>query len=581
MNGSQERNNRRGLIIREGPVVRVCGQICFGIAGITLLFTTLLCTQTMLTQTTTLTTSAELVLIPTVVNNKSGSHISGLRKDEFVLKQDGKNQPIAIFEEVKTGSARVHRSEGEHGTFSNIETGSGDYRRLSIIVLDFVNTPLSDQASARQALLKFLLEVAESGEPMCLLALTRGGLILVHDFTDDPKLLAEGVRKVVSNAPLVQEPVAEAGHPPPSDALGAVLSKVIREQLQTETQLASLAAKDQALITVQGLRQIAKAFRGFPGRKALIWTSSGFPLSLSSPATLMCEPACPVHQQGEVQSAYNGLWKMMNDAQIAIYTVDLRADGSSIPEASEAGFTRPYDIGDPEFDTDAQKKWKLVDTSSTLQLFAENTGGKAFLGGNNLVQSFRQAIQDDSSYYMLGYYVGQSSTKPGWHDVSVAVHAKGAHIRYRKGFFLSRDTSTTSARQEIQLALSSPLDYIGLPVSVIWSGREPGKVSGRIKVQFELVMAPNFAYVDESDQNHMVVDIAAVARNQSGDVVADLSQRIDAHVKSAGLEQIQHNGMTYRNGLQLPPGEYTVRFVVRDSLGNRMGSLAAPVKVNP
>jgi len=82
MNGSQERNNRRGLVIREGPVVRVCGQICFGIVGITLLFTTLLCPQTMRTQTTTLTTSAELVLIPTVVNNKSGSHISGLRKGE-------------------------------------------------------------------------------------------------------------------------------------------------------------------------------------------------------------------------------------------------------------------------------------------------------------------------------------------------------------------------------------------------------------------------------------------------------------------------------------------------------------------
>ena len=79
----------------------------------------------------------------------------------------------------------------------------------------------------------------------------------------------------------------------------------------------------------------------------------------------------------------------------------------------------------------------------------------------------------------------------------------------------------------------------------------------------------------------MVVDIAAVARNLNGDVVADVSQRIDVRLNSGGLEQIQHNGMTYRNGLRLPPGEYNVRFVVRDSLGNRMGSVAAPVKVAP
>jgi hypothetical protein len=45
------------------------------------------------------------------------------------------------------------------------------------------------------------------------------------------------------------------------------------------------------------------------------------------------------------------------------------------------------------------------------------------------------------------------------------------------------------------------------------------------------------------------------------------------------MEQIQHNGMTYRNALQLASGEYTVRFVVRDSLGNRMGSVAAPLTV--
>jgi hypothetical protein len=77
----------------------------------------------------------------------------------------------------------------------------------------------------------------------------------------------------------------------------------------------------------------------------------------------------------------------------------------------------------------------MEDTRNSLQLFAENTGGKAFLGGGNLVQSFYQAIQDDSSYYMLGYYVSPQNTKPGWHDISVSVHGRDARLRYRKGFF--------------------------------------------------------------------------------------------------------------------------------------------------
>jgi VWFA-related protein len=554
---------------------------CCAIAGVAFLLTSAIKAQTSQTSATTFTSSSELVLVPTVVNDKSGVHIAGLHKEEFALKQDGKSHPIAVFEEVETGSARVRRSEGEHGTFSNFETGGSDYHRLNIIVLDFVNTPFSDEANARNELLKFLSEVAESGEPMCLLALTRSGLTLLHDFTDDRKLLSAALRKAGSNtAPLIHESAVDPGHPPLSDPLGGMLTKLIRGQLENEAQLASTETKDTTLITVLAFQQIAKAFHGLPGRKALIWASSGFPFSLSPPSSLMCDPACPVHQRDEVQSSYDNLWRMMNDAQIAIYSVDLRS-ASSGTMADENTFTHPYDVGDPQFDTEAQARWKRQDTDSALQLFAENTGGKAFLGSNNLVQSFRQAMQDDNSYYMLGYYVSRSSTKPGWHQIAVTTSRKGVHTRYRNAFFFSRDTSKTSARQDVQLALISPLDFVGVPVSVSWSGSRAGKSAGKTTMQFDLVMPPNFASVDESDQNRMVVDIAAVARNANGEAVAEFSQRIETHLKSDGLEQIQHNGMTYRNGLQLPPGQYTVRFVVRDSIGNRTGSVAATLNVAP
>jgi VWFA-related protein len=529
-------------------------------------------------QAMTITSSTELVVIPAVANDKSASHISGLKKEDFVLKQDGKTQPIAIFEEVKTDTARLHRSQGEHGTFTNIDPGGNDYHRLSIIVLDFINTPFADQSAARAALLKFLSDVADSGEPMCLLALTSGGLSVLHDFTDDPKLLAAALSKSPGNStPLTHEQAVDPHHPT-GDALAKILTALIRGQLQGEAYLASLEAKTAASITVDALQQIAKAFRGLPGRKSLIWASSGFPFSLSTSAYLMCEPACPVHQRNEIQSSYDNLWRLMNDAQIAIYSVDLRTSNTSTFMA--AGGVRPSDLGDPQFDTDAQAREQKADTNATLQTFADSTGGKAFLGGGNLIQSFRQAVEDDKSYYMLGYYVSPRTTKPGWHQISVTTHAKGAHIRYRNGFFLSRDTSATSAQQDIRLALNSPLDFTGVPLSLTWAGKEPGDATGKMKVQFDLVMPANFASVDGPDDNHMVVDIAAAARDSKGNVVADLSQRIDVHLKADGLEQIQHNGLTYRNRLQLPPGEYSVRFVVRDSLGNRTGSVAAPLTIS-
>jgi hypothetical protein len=36
----------------------------------------------------------------------------------------------------------------------------------------------------------------------------------------------------------------------------------------------------------------------------------------------------------------------------------------------------------------------------------------------------------------------------------------------------------------------------------------------------------------------------------------------------------------YRGGIVVPPGEYMVRFAVRDRLSGRMGSVSAPLKVD-
>jgi VWFA-related protein len=521
-------------------------------------------------QTGTVKASAEVVLVPTLITDKSGNHISGLKAADFTLKQDGKPQPIAVFEEVKTDSTRERRSSGEKGTFSNIEPGRKGYHRLSIIVLDFVNTPRPDQAVARNELRKFLSQASQSGEPMCLLALTRGGLILIHDFTDDPQLLLAALQGADSNnAPLIHEPTTEAGQFPGSAGL-AFLSRIVRANLEGEARMESLVGKQAILVTEQALRQIAKAFRGLPGRKSLIWASSGFPFS-SAPGS-ECAPACPEHD------SFDSLWRMMNDAQIAIYSVDLRPATAATTQSP--GGVRPSDFGDSQYDTDTQAKQKMLDTSDTLRLFAEHTGGKAFLGGGNLLEAFRQATQDDSSYYMLGYYVNHNS-KPGWHPIEVRSGRKGAQLRYRNGFLLARDVTVKTARDDVGLALSAPMDFPGLSVSVTWTSVEPGKSEGHSRVRFDLVMPPNFASVDDSDRNHMVVDIFAVARDSKGAVAAEISQRIDTFLKPDGLEQIQRNGMTYRNGLQLAPGEYRVRFVVRDALANRTGSVTAPVRVSP
>ncbi|MGA2357098.1 MAG: VWA domain-containing protein, partial [Terriglobales bacterium] len=46
------------------------------------------------------TARSELVLIPTLVTDKSGNHITGLKKEDFTVLENGAEQKIATFEEI-------------------------------------------------------------------------------------------------------------------------------------------------------------------------------------------------------------------------------------------------------------------------------------------------------------------------------------------------------------------------------------------------------------------------------------------------------------------------------------------------
>jgi hypothetical protein len=56
-------------------------------------------------------------------------------------------------------------------------------------------------------------------------------------------------------------------------------------------------------------------------------------------------------------------------------------------------------------------------------------------------------------------------------------------------------------------------------------------------------------------------------------------QKVDVHMTAEKLSLIHQQGIIYNGALDLAPGEYLVRFVVRDDLRGRTGSVSGPLKV--
>ena len=528
------------------------------------------------------TARTELVLIPTLVTDKSGNHITGLKKEDFTVLENGAEQKVATFEEIISDAHRVSRPKSAN-EFSNALAGESSARRITLMVLDLINTPFMDQANARKDLLKYLTQSVDQREPTALYTLTRSGIQVIHDFTTDPRVLVAALHKVKGDAfqmvdsPEDVEGMTGSASPDGSAGVdpGAVLSETQKIQTMMEDSELNFQSFQQRLAityTLEGMQQVAQALAGFPGRKSLIWAGGGFPFSVSD-NTMQLAPAGR-DSLTDVLPLYEHTWQLLNDAQIALYPVDVKGlQVVSVPSASVRNPGRNYA---------RNMNWRNLDTQSTLQTFAAMTGGRAYYNSNDLTKGFRDAVNDSAEYYMLGYYLDRSKTKPGWRKLAVKVKRDHVEVRARSGFFVTNATvdPESSRNSDISSALQSPLDYTSLALVARWDKIEPGKEPGKKHVSYAMHVAADAALIDEADNNHLVLDFVALAKTPQGKQVDQPEgQKIDAHLSPEKLLSIRQNGVGYRGFLDLSPGEYTVRLVVRDGLSGRIGSVAAPLKV--
>jgi VWFA-related protein len=513
---------------------------------------------------------AELVTVPVVVTYKNGSHVHGLKKEDFTLLEDGKPQRIANLEEIEktSGPGNVHAARA--GEFSNLQVEHNP--QLTLIVLDKLNTPIEDQSFAKQQILRYLNDSVNTHTLTSLFVITRDGMRVVHDFTADPQLLAAALKKVKGEEKLVDEASEEAIPKASGGGLDAVIAMMLERQHMADQGLESQERTISIDITLRSMQQIAQYCAGIPGRKAMLWASAGFPFSVNEANLSINIAGVKGASLSDVSEKYRKTWRALEQAQVSVYPVDVR--GLVDPTMPDISIRNPRD------DAYEHGVWTQTETIGTFQAFAHATGGRAFFNGNDLAGAFLKASEDNAAYYVLSYYLDRATTKSGWHRLAVKVRRDGAQVAARSGFFLDQNTAKPADYTELQVALNSPLNSTGIAVTGKWQQSVPA-ADGKQKVVFLLTMPANFAQIDADDNNHVILEFAAIARTEDGSRAGETSKTMDGHLKPETAAQIRDHGMDYRGALTLPPGNYTVHFAVEDRLSGHVGSVWAPLKVTP
>lgn len=540
------------------------------------------------TATPTFRATTKLVLVPVIVTDKHEQHMQGLKAEDFELDEDRHARKISTFEEVSAADAPIQRTPAPPGEFTNEFADASLARRLVIFALDDVNTPYLSQKETREHLIRFFSGNSYPNEPMALLTIRPDGMHVIHNFTTDTAVLAAALREVGSEMHLTAGAKANLEAPSmgqpgltPLANTGSLGASALVAQQEAARVRQAMAASDRVfnqyqqrvaiILTLKALQEIAQAVAGVPGRKSLIWATAGFPWQFEAMDRVMTTEA-------DLYPLYEETFRALDTANVAVYPVDVTGLGPTGTEeqATTLRFPQPVSRNGRTYTVGGTSAASASRSYDTYAAIAAATGGDYFMNSNDLGKLFADATRDSSSYYLLGFYLESSDSKPGWHTLKVRVHAPGAHARSRAGFFVEKPGDVASQRErDISIAASSPLDYTALPVTVRWLAVDKAKSTA----EFSITLPPDSVDVDAQNGNRAAQTYAVVALDANGTVVANYAENLEGKLSAKAAEQFRTEPVVYRKSLRLKRGDYEVRFIVRDNVSGKMGSVMAPLEL--
>jgi VWFA-related protein len=282
-------------------------------------------------KTYTLTLGTKLMVVDVTVKDKRGKPVHGLKLSDFTLNENGKPQQIRNFDEHTMLSAEEIEKlpafpKLPSGDFTNLARTPPN-AALNVILIDRLNTALSDQTYLTEQLLKYARQ-ARPDARTAVFGLTNR-LLLLQGFSSNPALLLNTLES--SNKP--KESGNRVGVPGHSGAEsmtvdsrmldtikdqfgGAVQARNIQE---FEHQAVSDLNRDRAKMTLDALNQLGRVLVNLPGRKNLVWFSGDFPPQFFPGDS---DPKLPDMQFAGLADEFQSTVNLLTRARVAVYPVD-------------------------------------------------------------------------------------------------------------------------------------------------------------------------------------------------------------------------------------------------------------------
>jgi VWFA-related protein len=525
---------------------------------------------------TVIRSSVDLVLIDARVTDRSGKPILGLKPEDFSLTEDGHPQKIS--------SLDYNNIEGvERATVASaaplvvpmgtipppkpeaIRSAVRDHR-LIVLFFDLTALHPDDLIRAQEGAEDYIAKQMSPADLVGVAVFGNQLKVPVH-FTNNKEVLMRAIKRLRAGKDAELADMADAAAQPGEDTTSEDTGAAFTAD---ETEF-NIFNTDRKLAALQSL---AILLRDIPGRKSVVQFTGGI-----------------VQTGDENRAQLVATTDAANRANVSFYTVDARGlfsmpPGGEAREGSSAGSamfigsgkatiahqaSRAVFSGAEVFHESASRH----NSRETLSTLASDTGGRSFFDLGEFSDVFKKIQSDSPGYYLIGYNSTDTRENGAWRRVRVKVSVRGARVQSRPGYYAAHNFGqATSEDRERQLmdAMRDEAPRVELPVALETCYFRLSDQNILVPIAAKL---PSSAldWAQKRGRRQAVFDFAAEVRDAaSSKVVAALRDQITVTLGADRFDRLQKQSLVYQGGVVLGPGNYKLKFLVRENESGRIGS---------
>jgi VWFA-related protein len=584
------------------------------------------------------TVEVNVVNVDVYATDKSGKQVTDLRQGDFQVFEDGKPVEIANFEAVegrRTGTEAPPASSASPGPTGPTLAPSSPEDVWNLVVLfdDFSLQP-SSHARAVHQLREFLARGLAPGDRVMLVTLDPS-LRVRLPFTGDQGAITRALDEIARLA--VHGDEAERDRRLAFQEIMTIQEAALLDpnlppcpqEIARPAHTYAGSRRHEVLRSIAGLKLMVSSLSGVPGRKAVVHVSDGIPLTPGEEAFQALIEICggsgtggighsagPIRERPNGQGAEQGiagnrdldpltvfdarelgpqayqaasqgpldaqsynvareleaLAAHANAERVTLYT--LQASGLEAPEASAAG-SGP---ADRLFQFPAIGAVLRANNRDSLQLLADETGGRSILDTNDFLPDLGRIRSDFESYYSLGYTPAHNGDGRE-HHITVKVGRPGIRLRYRQSY---RDKPTIEKTVDRTLAaLLYGFEDNPLEIAVEVGEQTPGP-SGNVAVPIRLKI-PLFklAILNHEAAGLFEGNLRLLVATRTPEGNGSPLRQVPIPIRIPRRQVLTAMGQfyLYTLTLNLQPGQQQVAIAVRDEIAGTTSYLSRAVTV--